>query len=193
MYQRAVIVERLRAEVDAGRASLVARCASGTAARYAEEGGADLIVTYALARWHQDGYMAGVGIAPFADGNALAFEVGTREILPIVRDTPVLLGLACTDPTRRVDVFLRQIDEAGFSGINNWASVSMVDGNFRTVLENGGMGFDREVAFMRQAHEAGISLPWPTCLPPTRRAPWPSSPWWTPAPLECSRSFTTGC
>lgn len=74
--------------------------------------------------------MAGVGLAPFADGNQLAFEVGEREILPIVRDAPVLIGLACTDPTRRTDVFLEQIDKAGFSGINNWASVSMVDGNF---------------------------------------------------------------
>jgi predicted TIM-barrel enzyme len=156
LYQRAAIVARLQAEVDAKRAIFCARCASGSAARYAEEGGTDLIVTYALARWHQAGYTAGVGIAPFADGNALAFEVGTREILPIVKDTPVLLGLACTDPTRRVDVFLQQIDRAGFSGINNWASVSMVDGNFRTVLENGGMGFGREVEFMRQAHEQGF-------------------------------------
>ena len=122
----------------------------------AEEGGTDLIVTYALARWHQAGYTAGVGIAPFADGNALAFEVGTREILPIVKHTPVLLGLACTDPTRRVDTFLQQIGQAGFSGINNWASVSMVDGNYRTVLENGGMGFGLEVEFMRQAHEQGF-------------------------------------
>ena len=156
LYERSAIVDRLRAEVDAKRAIFCARCATGTAARYAEEGGADLIVTYALARWHQAGYTAGVGLAPFADGNALAFEVGTREILPIVNDTPVLLGLACTDPTRRVDIFLQQIDRAGFSGINNWASVSMVDGNFRTVLENGGMGFGREVEFMRQAHEQGF-------------------------------------
>jgi predicted TIM-barrel enzyme len=156
LYQREEIVQRLRREVEAKRALFCARCATGLAARYAEEGGADLIVTYALARWNQMGFGAGIGLAPFGDGNALAFEVGTREILPIVRDTPVLLGLACTDPTRRPDVWLRQIDAAGFSGINNWVSVGMVDGNYRRVLESGGMGFGREVDFMRQAHAQGF-------------------------------------
>ncbi|MBI3972858.1 MAG: phosphoenolpyruvate hydrolase family protein [Chloroflexi bacterium] len=156
LYPRDEIVRRLRREVEAGRAIFCARCATGIAARYAEEGGADLIVTYALARWQQMGFAGGIGLAPFGDGNALAFEVGTREILPIIRDTPVLLGLACTDPTRRVDIWLQQIDAAGFSGINNWASVGMVDGNYRRVLENSGMGFDREVEFMRQAHAHGF-------------------------------------
>ena len=196
LHQSSDIVQRLRAEVDAGRAIFCARCAPGTAARYAEEGGggADLSVTYALARWHQAGYMAGVGIAPIGDGNALAFEVGTREIRPIVRDTPVPLGLACTDPTRRVDVFLRQIEQARFSGISNWASVSMVDGNFRTVLENGGMGFDREVAFMRQAHEQGFfTLAY--LFTPTRRAPWPQRGWTgsssTSAAAERSRRWSS--
>src|SRR5687767_10291749 len=156
LYTREAIVQRLRREVEAGRAIFCARCATGIGARYAEEGGADLIVTYALARWHQAGFTGGIGLAPFGDGNALAFEVGTREILPIVQDVPVILGLACTDPTRRVDVWLQQLDAAGFSGINNWASVGMVDGNYRRVLENTGMGFGREVDFMRQAHAHGF-------------------------------------
>jgi predicted TIM-barrel enzyme len=156
LYQRAEIKAHLKREVEAKRAIFCARCATGLAARYAEEGGADLLVTYALARWNQMGFGGGVGLAPFGDGNALAFEVGTREILPIVKDTPVLLGLACTDPTRRPDIYLQQIDAAGFSGINNWASVGMVDGNYRRVLESGGMGFGREVAFMRQAHAQGL-------------------------------------
>lgn len=156
LYQRGEVLRRLRREVEAKRALFCARCATGVAARYAEEGGADLVVTYALARWQQMGFAGGIGLAPFADGNALAFEVGTREILPIVKDTPVLLGLACTDPTRRLDTWLPQIDAAGFSGINNWASVGMVDGNYRRVLENSGMGFDREVEFMRQAHAHGF-------------------------------------
>jgi predicted TIM-barrel enzyme len=156
LYERGEILRRLRREVEAKRALFCARCATGVAARYAEEGGADLIVTYALARWQQMGFAGGIGLAPFGDGNALAFEVGTREILPIVADTPVLLGLACTDPTRRVDTWLPQIDAAGFSGVNNWASVGMVDGNYRRVLESSGMGFGREVEFMRQAHAHGF-------------------------------------
>jgi predicted TIM-barrel enzyme len=156
LYQRGEILRRLRREVEAQRAIFCARCATGLAARYAEEGGADLIVTYALARWQQMGFAGGIGLAPFADGNALAFEVGTRELLPIVEDTPVLLGLACTDPTRRWDTWLPQIDAAGFSGVNNWASVGMVDGNFRRVLEQSGMGFGREVEFMRRAHAHGL-------------------------------------
>jgi len=155
-YERGEIVRRLRREVEAKRAIFCARCATGVAARYAEEGGADLIVTYALARWQQMGFAGGIGLAPFGDGNALAFEVGTRELLPIVADTPVLLGLACTDPTRRPDTWLPQIAAAGFSGINNWASVGMVDGNYRRVLEESGMGFGREVEFMRQAHAHGL-------------------------------------
>src|SRR6266498_4088207 len=136
LFQRDQIIQRLQRQVAEKRAIFCARCATGVAARYAEEGGADLIVTYALARWQQMGFAGGIGLAPFADGNALAFEVGTREMLPIVKDTPVLLGLACTDPTRRVDTWLPQIATAGFSGINNWASVGMVDGNYRRVLEN---------------------------------------------------------
>ena len=156
LYQRSEIVRRLRAEVDAKRAILCARCSTGTGARYSEEGGADLIVTYALAQWLQAGFLGGIGLAPIADGNALAFDVGAREILLIVKDTPVLLGLACTDPTRRVDTYLAEIDAAGFSGINNWASVGMVDGNYRRVLENSGMGFGLEVEFMRQAHDYGL-------------------------------------
>ena len=155
-YERGEIVRRLRREVEAKRALFCARCATGVAARYAEEGGADLIVTYALARWQQMGFAGGIGLAPFGDGNALAFEVGTRELLPIVADTPVLLGLACTDPTRRPDTWQPQIAAAGFSGINNWASVGMVDGNYRRVLEESGMGFGREVEFMRQAHAHGL-------------------------------------
>jgi predicted TIM-barrel enzyme len=156
LYQRGEIIQRLQRQVAEKRAIFCARCASGMGARYSEEGGADLIVTYALARWGQAGFNGAMGLAPFADGNALAFEVGTREILPIVKDTPVLLGLACTDPTRRVDTWLPQIDAAGFSGINNWASVGMVDGNFRKVLESNGMGFGLEVEFMRQAHAHGF-------------------------------------
>ena len=111
LYSREFVIKRLLREVRYWRAIFCARCATGTDAQYDEEGGAGLIVTYALARWHQAGYMAGVGLAPFADGNQLAFEVGEREILPIVRDAPVLIGLACTDPTRRTDVFLEQIDK----------------------------------------------------------------------------------
>jgi predicted TIM-barrel enzyme len=156
LYQREEIIRRLRRQVDERRAIFCARCATGLAARYAEEGGADLIVTYALARWQQMGFAGGIGLAPFADGNAMAFEVGMREILPIVQDTPVILGLACTDPTRRVDVWLQEIDRAGFSGINNWASVGMVDGNYRRVLESTGMGFGREVEFMHRAHAPGF-------------------------------------
>src|SRR5258708_9159529 len=91
------------------------------------------------------------GMLPYGDANAIVAEMA-GEVLPIVKDTPVLAGVCGTDPFRLIPVFLKQIREMGFSGVQNFPTVGLFDGLFRQNLEETGMGFDLEVAMIRQAH-----------------------------------------
>jgi predicted TIM-barrel enzyme len=142
---------RLRREVEAGRPIVGAGAGTGLSAKCAEAGGVDLIIIYNSGRYRMAGRGSLAGLLPYGDANAIVVEMAA-EVLPIVTHTPVLAGVCGTDPFRLMPVFLRQIQEMGFSGVQNFPTVGLFDGVFRANLEETGMGYDLEVEMIRQAH-----------------------------------------
>ena len=141
---------RLRRQVAAGRPIIGAGAGTGLSAKCAEAGGADLIIIYNSGRYRMAGRGSLAGMLPYGDANAIVVDMA-REVLPVVRGTPVLAGVCGTDPFRLMPVFLRQLKEMGFSGVQNFPTVGLFDGVFRANLEVTGMGFDLEVEMVRQA------------------------------------------
>jgi len=146
---------RLRATVDGGGVVIGAGAGTGLSAKCAETGGADLIIIYNSGRYRMAGRGSLAGLMPYGDANAIVMEMA-GEVLPVVRDTPVLAGVCGTDPFRLMPQFLAQVQEAGFAGVQNFPTVGLIDGTFRANLEETGMGYDLEVAMIAAAHERGL-------------------------------------
>jgi len=146
---------RLRAEVGRGRPIIGAGAGTGLSAKCAEEGGADLIIIYNSGRYRMAGRGSLAGCMPYGDANAIVVEMAA-EVLPVVERTPVLAGVCGTDPFRLMPVFLRQLKDIGFSGVQNFPTVGLIDGVFRQNLEETGMGYGLEVEMIRTAH--GLDL-----------------------------------
>jgi predicted TIM-barrel enzyme len=155
-HTRQQVLERLRAQIDQGQPIIGAGAGTGLSAKFAEVGGADLIIVYNSGRFRMAGHGSLAGLLAFGDANAIVVEMGEREILPVVKETPVIAGVMGTDPLRQMPHFLRQLDALGFSGINNFPTVGLIDGRFRMELERTNMGFDREVDMIHQAHAYGF-------------------------------------
>src|SRR5262245_11637982 len=128
---------------------------TGISAKFAEEGGADLIIIYNSGRFRMAGHGSLAGLLPFGDANAIVCDMA-REVLPVVRRTPVLAGVCGTDPFRLMRVFLSEIKAMGFDGVQNFPTVGLFDGVFRQNLEETGLGFDREVEMIREARSLGL-------------------------------------
>ncbi|MBD0318644.1 MAG: phosphoenolpyruvate hydrolase family protein, partial [Thermoleophilia bacterium] len=143
---------RLRAQVEAGRPIIGAGAGTGLSAKCAEAGGADLVIVYNSGRYRMAGRGSLAGLLPYGDANAIVVEMA-GEVLPIVERTPVLAGVCGTDPFRRMPVFLRQLQELGFTGVQNFPTVGLFDGLFRANLEETGMGYELEVELVRSARE----------------------------------------
>jgi predicted TIM-barrel enzyme len=150
MLTRAEILARLRAKVAAGRPIVGGGAGIGLSAKLAEEGGIDLLVLYNSGRFRMAGRGSLAGLLPYGDANAIVMEMA-REVLPIVRHTPVLAGVCGTDPFRQMPRFLREVEQAGFAGIQNFPTVGLFDGVLRVNLEETGMGFGLEVDLIAQA------------------------------------------
>jgi predicted TIM-barrel enzyme len=148
-------LERLRAEVTEGRPIIGAGAGTGLSAKCAEAGGADLIIIYNSGRYRMAGRGSLAGLLPYGDANAIVVEKAA-EVLPIVRQTPVLAGVCGTDPFRIMPVFLRQLRDLGFSGIQNFPTVGLIDGTFRANLEETGMGYGLEIELIRAARELDL-------------------------------------
>ena len=148
-------LEQLRAEVAEGRPIIGAGAGTGLSAKCAEAGGADLIIIYNSGRYRMAGRGSLAGLLPYGDANAIVVEMAS-EVLPIVRETPVLAGVCGTDPFRLMPVFLRQLRDLGFSGIQNFPTVGLIDGTFRANLEETGMGYGLEVELVRTARELDL-------------------------------------
>ena len=155
-FTRLEIVARLRTEVENGRAIFDAFAGTGISAKVAEAGGADMITTHILARFRMAGLSSMAGYLSIADANAVTLELGKRDILPVVKNTPVMAGLLGADPTRNMDSFLDEIVAAGFSGILNCPTLALIDGNFRRTLEETGVTYDKEVEMIGVAHRKGL-------------------------------------
>jgi predicted TIM-barrel enzyme len=155
-YTREQVLERLRAQLAQGKAIIGAGAGTGISAKFAEAGGADLIIIYNSGRYRMAGHGSLAGLLAFGDANQIVYEMGEREVLPVVKEAPVIAGVNGTDPLRQMPHFLRQLDELGFSGINNFPTVGLIDGRFRAELEATNLGFYREVEMIRLAHELGF-------------------------------------
>jgi len=135
---------------------------TGISAKFEEVGGADLIIVYNSGRFRMGGHGSLAGLLPFKDANAVMLEMG-EEILPVLKHTPLLAGVCGTDPFRRMDKLLAQVKEMGFSGVQNFPTVGLMDGLFRQNLEETGMSYAKEVEMIRMAHEMGL-LTTPYCF-----------------------------
>jgi predicted TIM-barrel enzyme len=141
----------------AERGELIVGAGAGTglSAKCAEAGGADLIIIYNSGRFRMAGRGSLAGLMPYGDANAIVLDMA-REVLPIVRKTPVLAGVCGTDPFRLMDAFLRELRATGFAGVQNFPTVGLIDGMFRMNLEETGMGFSGEIEMIALAHELGL-------------------------------------
>ena len=152
---RETAVARLRDQVAQGRPIIGAGAGTGISAKFAERGGVDLIIIYNSGRYRMAGRGSLAGMLPYGDANAIVVEMAS-EVLPVVKSTLVLAGVCGTDPFRLMPVFLRQIQQLGFDGVQNFPTVGLFDGVFRANLEETGMGYGLEVDMVRQAHELGL-------------------------------------
>jgi predicted TIM-barrel enzyme len=149
---RAEALARLRLQVDAGKPIIGAGAGTGLSAKLAEAGGADLIIIYNSGRYRMGGRGSLAGLMPFGDANEIVVDMA-REVLPVVRETPVLAGVCGTDPFRLMPVFLDELKRIGFSGVQNFPTVGLMDGTYRAGLEETGMGYGLEVDLIRLARE----------------------------------------
>jgi len=152
---RSAILAKLKAEIASGKIILGAGAGTGISAKSGEAGGVDLIIIYNSGRYRMAGRGSLAGLLSYGDANQIVVEMGA-EVLPVVKHTPVLAGVCGTDPFRLMDVFLKQLKDSGFEGVQNFPTVGLIDGVFRANLEETGMGYDLEVEMIRQAHELDL-------------------------------------
>ena len=154
-YTREESLDRLDATVAAGDPVIGAGAGTGISAKFAERGGVDLLIIYNSGRYRMNGRGSLAGLLPYGDANEIVVEMG-HEVLPVVEDTPVLAGVNGTDPFREMDVFVEELRRQGFSGVQNFPTVGLIDGSFRANLEETGMGYDEEVEMIREAADQGM-------------------------------------
>lgn len=152
---RVEICRRLAAQVAAGSPIIGCGAGTGLSAKLAEAGGADLIIIYNSGRYRMAGRGSLAGLMPYGDANQIVVEMAS-EVLPVVRHTPVLAGICGTDPFRLMPVFLKQLRAMGFSGVQNFPTVGLIDGDFRANLEATDMGYDKEVEAIAIAHQLDL-------------------------------------
>lgn len=149
---RQEIINKFKEDVKNGKILVGVGAGTGITAKSSEAGGADMLIIYNSGRYRMAGRGSLAGLLSYGDANQIVVDMGA-EVLPVVKDTPVLAGVCGTDPFRVMDVFLKQLKEQGFSGVQNFPTVGLIDGVFRQNLEETGMGYDLEVEMIRKAHE----------------------------------------
>ncbi|MGD1923302.1 MAG: phosphoenolpyruvate hydrolase family protein [Paracoccaceae bacterium] len=143
---------KFRAMRDRGEPIIGGGAGTGLSAKCEEAGGIDLIVIYNSGRYRMAGRGSLAGLMPYGDANAVVMEMA-GEVLPVVKNTPVLAGVCASDPFRLMDRFLDEIKAAGFSGIQNFPTVGLIDGSFRANLEETGMGYQHEIDVVAMAYQ----------------------------------------
>jgi predicted TIM-barrel enzyme len=163
-FTRQQVLQRLRSVIADGRPIIGGGAGTGISAKFEEAGGVDLIIIYNSGRYRMAGRGSLSGLMPYGDANAIVVEMAS-EVLTVVRNTPVLAGVCGTDPFRQMALFLKQVADVGFSGVQNFPTVGLIDGLFRKNLEETGMGYGLEVDMIRLAHEMDL-LTTPYCFDP---------------------------
>ncbi|AGN02286.1 TIM-barrel signal transduction protein [Salinarchaeum sp. Harcht-Bsk1] len=156
-FTRDESLERLTETVANEEPIIGAGAGTGMSAKFAERGGVDLLIIYNSGRYRMNGRGSLAGLLPYGDANEIVVDMG-RQVLPVVEDTPVLAGVNGTDPFRQMDVFLEELDRRGFSGVQNFPTVGLIDedSQFRQNLEETGMGYDKEVEMIQAASDRGM-------------------------------------
>jgi predicted TIM-barrel enzyme len=150
-FERSALMEKFRAMVARGEPIVGGGAGTGLSAKCEEAGGIDLIVIYNSGRYRMAGRGSLAGLLAYGDANAIVMEMAA-EVLPVVQRTPVLAGVNGTDPFRQMDVFLDAVKAIGFSGVQNFPTVGIIDGTFRANLEETGMSYGLEVDMIAKAH-----------------------------------------
>ena len=155
-YTREEVRERLQATLNKGNAIIAAGAGTGISAKFIEKGGADLIIIYNSGRFRMMGHGSTAGMMAYGDANAIAMEIGEYEVLPVVEEVPVICGVHATDPRRRMWHWLGKVKEMGFSGVNNFPTHTIVDGQFRQILEETGMSVQKEYEMVALARRMDL-------------------------------------
>ena len=149
---RKEIMAKFKGEVENGKILVGVGAGTGITAKSSEAGGADMLIIYNSGRYRMAGRGSLAGLLSYGDANKIVVEMGS-EVLPVVKHTPVLAGVCGTDPFRIMEIYLKQLKDQGFSGVQNFPTVGLIDGTFRQNLEETGMGYSLEVEMIRKAHE----------------------------------------
>ena len=152
---RASLLERFRSKIASGRPLIGGGAGTGLSAKCEEAGGIDLIVIYNSGRYRMAGRGSLAGLLAYGNANEIVCEMA-HEVLPVVRHTPVLAGVNGTDPFMIPAQFFKRLIDLGFSGVQNFPTVGLIDGTFRANLEETGMGYGLEVEMIAVAH--GLDL-----------------------------------
>lgn len=155
MFDRETLMNRYRAMIAKGEPIIGGGAGTGLSAKCEEAGGIDLIVIYNSGRYRMAGRGSLAGLMPYGDANAVVMDMA-GEVLPVVEKTPVLAGVCASDPFRLMDKFLDEVKSAGFSGVQNFPTVGLIDGDFRANLEETGMSYSLEVDMIALAHKKGM-------------------------------------
>jgi len=155
VFTRDEILKRLHDQVEAGKPIIGTGAGTGISAKFEEAGGTDLIIIYNSGRYRMAGRSSLSGLFAYGDANAIVMEMA-GEVLPVVKHTPVIAGVNGTDPFRLMLVFLKQVREAGFSGVQNFPTAGLFDGIMRQNMEATGLGYDKEIEMVRIAHDLDL-------------------------------------
>jgi predicted TIM-barrel enzyme len=152
-YSQQEFLDRLWGEVKRGKPLVMTGAGNGIAAKFVEQGGVDILGVYNTGYFRMQGYGSLAGMLPMADANEMVFRIGQREVLPQVKEVPVIAGLNGVDVLRDMRVFLEDIKRIGFSGVHNFPTVAWFDGEFRKTLEGTGLGYQMELDMLNVAHD----------------------------------------
>ncbi|WP_439442726.1 phosphoenolpyruvate hydrolase family protein [Listeria aquatica] len=152
---RKEILEAFSKRIKQGEILVGVGAGTGITAKSSEAGGADMLIIYNSGRYRMAGRGSLAGLLSYGDANQIVVDMGS-EVLPVVEHTPVLAGVCGTDPFRVMDVYLKQLKDQGFNGVQNFPTVGLIDGTFRQNLEETNMGYDLEVDMIRKAHELDL-------------------------------------
>jgi predicted TIM-barrel enzyme len=152
-YSRQEFLNRLWGEIKRGKPLVMTGAGNGIAAKFIERGGVDILGVYNTGYFRMQGYGSLAGMLPMADANEMVFQVGRREVLPQVKEVPVIAGLNGVDVLRDMRLFLEDIKRIGFSGVHNFPTVAWFDGEFRKTLEGTGLGYQMELDMLNIAHD----------------------------------------
>lgn len=155
-YTRTEVLERLHDTLSKGEAIIAAGAGTGISAKFIEKGGADIIIIYNSGRFRMMGHGSTAGLMAYGDANAVAMEIGEYEVLPVVNEVPVICGVHATDPRRRMWHWLGKVKDMGFSGVNNFPTHTIVDGQFRDILEETGMSVKKEFEMIALARRMDL-------------------------------------